>query len=61
MSAGTGLEHVDAKAGGKISGVYRRACRRKIAVRFAIEQSREFALEVEPGVERFYTHFARCV
>ncbi|MCA1395704.1 hypothetical protein I6F38_05325 [Bradyrhizobium sp. BRP56] len=59
MSARTGLEHVDAKAGDKISGVYRRACRRKIAAQFAIEQSREFVLEVEPGVERFYTHFAR--
>ncbi|MEH2669309.1 hypothetical protein DXU07_07620 [Bradyrhizobium elkanii] len=59
MSARTGLEHVDAKAGDKISGVFRRACRRKIAARFAIEQSREFVLEVEPGVERFYTHFAR--
>ncbi|WP_225159339.1 hypothetical protein [Bradyrhizobium sp. BRP56] len=50
---------MDAKAGDKISGVYRRACRRKIAAQFAIEQSREFVLEVEPGVERFYTHFAR--
>ncbi|WFU37087.1 hypothetical protein QA635_32175 [Bradyrhizobium brasilense] len=59
MSAGTGLEHVDAKAGDEISGVYRCAWRRKIAVRFAIEQSREFVLEVEAGVERFYTHFAR--